>query len=64
MRTIEETAVDKKARPLEEIIITACGQLTDDHVDDDEDDSEARRREKKERKQRKKEKKHKKHMKE
>ena len=59
---IEDTPVDKKARPLDEILISDCGELEPEQTSDPESDH--KKRERKKRKKEKKEKKHKKHKKE
>lgn len=59
---IEEAPVDKKARPLEEILISDCGVLEPEPVSDS--DSDHKKRERKKRKKEKREKRHKKHKKE
>lgn len=60
--TIEDTPVDKKARPVEEILISECGELEPEQTSDSDSDHKSRKREHK--KKKKKEKKHKKHKKE
>lgn len=59
---IEEVAVDKKARPLEPIVIADCGTIQPDVVSDSA--SEAGIADRKKKKKNKKDKKHKKHKKE
>lgn len=59
--TIEEAAVDKKARPLDPILIADCGIIQPEAVSDSA--SEAEIAERKKRKKNKKDKKHKKHKK-
>jgi cyclophilin family peptidyl-prolyl cis-trans isomerase len=63
---IEGTAVDKKARPLEPVLISDCGEIPqqEEQPSDSESDHKNKKKERKKRKKDKKDKKHKKHKKE
>ena len=61
VKAIEETPVDKKARPLKEVLVADCGLLSDEAVtDSDGEEREERQRHRKEKKHKKKIKKQKK----
>lgn len=61
---IEEMPVDKKARPVEPVLISDCGVIPQERHISSDSESDHKKKERKKRKKDKKDKKHKKHKKE